>query len=259
MEFALGPKATAAGYRVAGYETIGSTNAEALERARAGDPGRLWLVTDHQTAGRGRRSRAWSTPRGNLASSILLVVAEGPAVAATLGFVAGLALVSALGIAGVAAKRLGLKWPNDVLLDGRKLAGILLEAEPREDGFAVAVGIGVNVAAAPEGMPYPVASLATVAPQVDATRLFALLADAWAEVERIWNRGRGFDVVRKAWLAQAAGLGHPVTVSTGDVVITGTFETIDSDGRLILRSDGGERRVVSAGDVHFGMAATVRA
>jgi BirA family biotin operon repressor/biotin-[acetyl-CoA-carboxylase] ligase len=101
MPFELGPKAKTSGYRLAAYETIGSTSTEALERAREGDPGRLWIVAKAQTAGHGRRGRAWETASGNLAASLLLRVSSPPAMIATLGFVAGLAVESA--IRGVAA------------------------------------------------------------------------------------------------------------------------------------------------------------
>src|SRR5690242_1483792 len=136
MPFTLGPRATSAGYRLEAFDQIGSTNAEAMARARDGERGPIWFVTTEQTAGRGRRLRPWIAPRGNLASSILEVMEVTPAVAATLGFAAGLALEAALRKVSVeAAMRAGaagldfsLKWPNDVLAGRQKLAGILLEA-----------------------------------------------------------------------------------------------------------------------------------
>src|SRR5438067_7737697 len=134
MAFSLGPRASSAGYRLAAFDHIGSTNAEAMARARDGERGPMWFVTSEQTAGRGRRHRPWIAPRGNLASSILEVMDVTPAMAATLGFAAGLALESALRQVSVeAALRSGsdlafaLKWPNDVLAGGKKLSGILLE------------------------------------------------------------------------------------------------------------------------------------
>jgi BirA family biotin operon repressor/biotin-[acetyl-CoA-carboxylase] ligase len=260
MAFALGPKAKAAGYRLDARATVGSTNAEALALARAGDPGRLWVASDHQSAGRGRRSNAWETPRGNLAATVLSVVAAPPATAATLGFVAGLCLDEAVrSAAAIPADRLRLKWPNDVLLDGRKLAGILLEAEIRGGGdVAVAVGIGVNVVGAPSGLPYPAAALADAGASIDAAGLFLALAEAWAGVARLWDGGRGFAAIRRLWLERAAGIGAPVSVRLGSDVLSGTFETIDGDGRLVVRAADGGERTVSAGEVHLGMAATAR-
>src|SRR5207253_1853372 len=158
MAFSLGPRASSAGYRLAAFDHIGSTNAEAMARARDGERGPMWFVTSEQTAGRGRRHRPWIAPRGNLASSVLEVMAVPPALAATLGFAAGLALVAALRPAG-GEKKFTLKWPNDVMAEGKKLAGILLEAEAVGDRLAVVTGIGTNVVAAPEGTPTPATSL----------------------------------------------------------------------------------------------------
>src|SRR5882757_10423096 len=138
MALALGPRATATGYRLIAFDQAGSTNAEAMAHARQGERGPAWFVTTEQTAGRGRRQRAWIAPRGNLASSILEVMDVPPATAATLGFAAGLALESALQKLSLEAnmRRAGsdplkflLKWPNDVLAGRQKLSGILLEAE----------------------------------------------------------------------------------------------------------------------------------
>jgi BirA family biotin operon repressor/biotin-[acetyl-CoA-carboxylase] ligase len=155
--------------------------------------------------------------------------------------------------------RLRLKWPNDVLLDGAKLAGILLEAEPLPDGrFAVVVGIGVNVVAAPDGLPYPATALQTLGIGIQATQLFQALSDGWANVERVWNNGRGFAAVRRLWLDRAAGLGEDVAVRVGDEVYSGVFETIDEEGRLVIRSHNGMMRTIAAGEVHFGATATAR-
>src|SRR4051794_1740995 len=151
MTFSLGPRATSAGYGLAAFDSIGSTNAEALGRARDGEQGPIWFVTSEQTAGRGRRHRPWIAPRGNLASSILEVIGISPAVGATLGFAGGLALEAALRNvspqpAGSDEMKFALKWPNDVLAGNNKLAGILLEAEAVADNrLAIVVGIGTNV------------------------------------------------------------------------------------------------------------------
>src|SRR6202163_3753189 len=169
MTFSLGPRAVSAGYRLTAFDSTGSTNTEALAHARAGEQGPMWFVTSEQRAGRGRRHRAWIAPRGNLASSILEVLDVSPAVAATLGFAAGLALEAALQKVGMEASlrsagsdhmKFSLKWPNDVLAGRQKLAGILLEAEAvAGDQLAVVVGIGGNVIGAPEGTPAPATSL----------------------------------------------------------------------------------------------------
>jgi BirA family biotin operon repressor/biotin-[acetyl-CoA-carboxylase] ligase len=261
MAMSLGPRAHAAGTRLQAFDQIGSTNAEALMRAREGESGPIWFVTTEQTAGRGRRSRAWIAPRGNLASSILEIMDIAPSQAATLGFAAGLALVRALeAVSGPTKPDYRLKWPNDVLADGKKLAGILLEAETVMHGrLAVVVGIGTNVIAAPEGTATPATSLAALGVEVRAEELFAALSDAWHECRGIWDNGRGFVDIRTLWLARAAGLGEAVSVVTGKGNLTGTFETLDDTGCLIVRTADAKRVAVAAGDIYFGSAASAGA
>jgi BirA family biotin operon repressor/biotin-[acetyl-CoA-carboxylase] ligase len=269
MTFSLGPRASSAGYRLIAFDSIGSTNAEALGRARSGERGPIWLVTSEQTAGRGRRHRAWIAPRGNLASSVLERIDISPAVAATLGFAAGLAIEQALRRVSVEASLRSagsdtmnflLKWPNDVLCGSKKLVGIGLEAEAVADrGLAVVVGIGTNVVAAPEATPTPATSLAALGVNVGAEDLFGALSDAWVEYRGIWDNGRGFGDIRRQWLERAAGLGQPVSIQSGAVTISGTFDTIDDAGCLIVATSDGRRVPISAGDVYFGSAASVGA
>jgi BirA family biotin operon repressor/biotin-[acetyl-CoA-carboxylase] ligase len=267
MAFALGPRALSAGYRLAAFERTGSTNTDAIEHARAGEPGQMWFVTSEQTAGRGRRQRAWIAPRGNLAASVLEILDVAPAVAATIGFAAGLAEEAALEKVSLeAALRLGpdrpryiLKWPNDVLADGKKLVGIGLEAEAIGDRLAIVVGIGTNVVAAPEGTPTPAVSLAALGVQISAEELFSALSDAWVEFRGIWDNGRGFAEIRKLWLERAAGLGERVAINTGTTTLEGIFDTIDDTGCLIVRTAEGRRVPVAAGEVFFGSAASVGA
>src|SRR6266480_5788279 len=266
MTFSLGPRAQSAGYRLAAFDQVGSTNAEAMSRARDGERGPMWFVTTEQTAGRGRRQRAWIAPRGNLASSVLEVLDVSPGVAATLGFAAGLSLESALQKlsieanfrrAGAEPLRYALKWPNDVMADGRKLAGILLEAEAVSgDRLAVVVGIGTNVIAAPEGTPTPATSLAALGVNVGAEEVFATLSDSWAEFRGIWDRGRGFGEIRRLWLERAAGLGQGVAIQSGSAIVEGTFDTIDEQGCMIVRTVDGKRIPIAAGDVYFGAVAS---
>jgi BirA family transcriptional regulator, biotin operon repressor / biotin---[acetyl-CoA-carboxylase] ligase len=269
MAFSLGPRAVSAGYRLAAFDSIGSTNAEAMARARDGERGPIWFVTSEQTAGRGRRNRPWVAPRGNLASSVLEVIDVSPAVAATLGFAAGLALETALQKVSIEASlrsagsddmKFSLKWPNDVLAGRQKLAGILLEAEAvADDRLAVVVGIGTNVVAAPEGTPTPATSLKALGVDIGAEELFTVLSDAWAELRGIWDQGRGFGEIRRRWLARAAGLGQPVAIHAGGSAVEGTFDGIDEAGCLIVRTAGGKLVPISAGDVYFGSAASIGA
>jgi BirA family biotin operon repressor/biotin-[acetyl-CoA-carboxylase] ligase len=274
MGFALGAAAAAAGYRLAAFDSIGSTNDEAMVRARAGDPGRLWVVTAHQTKGRGRRGRFWQTPVGNLGASLLLVGPIQIAAAASLGFVAGLALSDAFariaprlaaataldGADSAGGTRFELKWPNDVLAGGAKLAGIMLESESLPGGnMAVVIGIGVNVAVSPVDVPYPATSLADLGVAADAGAVFAALSDAWVARHAQWDGGRGLAAVRADWLARAAGLGGSVAVRIGERIVRGTFETLNEDGCLVVATEAGERVSIAAGEVHFGTVASLGA
>ncbi len=274
MSFELGQKAQAAGYRLKGFEAIGSTNSEALAAAAAGDPGGVWFAALHQTSGRGRRGRAWHSTPGNLAASLLMVPDAAPEIIATLGFVAGIALDHALstllprgtlriGLDGADGmdghSRIALKWPNDVLADGAKLAGILLEASVTPGGQrAVVVGIGVNIVTSPGDAPYPATSLQALGIGRTAEDVFAALSDAWVEAFGLWDDGRGVAAVLDQWRRSAAGIGAPVAVTQDGVVRRGIFETIDSSGRLIIRDNNGSRFPITAGDVHFGATASAR-
>jgi BirA family biotin operon repressor/biotin-[acetyl-CoA-carboxylase] ligase len=258
MAFALGRKAVAGGYRLVEFEEIGSTNSEAVTRAKLGEPPPLWVVAAAQTEGHGRRGRPWQTPRGNLAASLFVARPLRCSRPATLGFVAGLALYGAIGrLLPALNTRLRLKWPNDLLLDGAKVAGLLLEAVTVPGGTdGVVIGFGVNVRYPPVNVPYPTCSLADGGLAHEPEELFEVLSDEWVDCERLWSEGRGFPAIREAWLAHAAGVGLPVSVQWEAEKVCGTFETIGDDGSLILRRSDGMTRLVSAGDVHFGDAAT---
>ncbi len=260
MGFALATCAEQAGFRLLAFDRIGSTNAEALRLGREGERGPLWVVAKQQTAGRGRRGREWATPYGNLAASLLVRESDlPPATVATLGFVAGLALREALArLFPLRAAAFGLKWPNDLLADGAKLAGILLEGEAVGTRRVTVLGIGVNVAAAPTHLPYPATSLEAMGCACDAEALFRELSERWVAFERIWDEGRGFAHIRTLWLEAAVGLGSPLTVSLGDRTLRGVFETVDAGGQLVLRLSDGRQQAVAAGEVHFGRVATAR-
>jgi BirA family biotin operon repressor/biotin-[acetyl-CoA-carboxylase] ligase len=160
---------------------------------------------------------------------------------------------------GPAAPAYALKWPNDVLANGRKLVGISLEAETIGDRLAVIVGIGTNVVAAPEGTPTPAVSLAALGVQISAEVLFAALSDCWVEYLGIWDNGHGFAEIRRLWLERAVGLGQPVAVKSGGATIEGIFDTIDEQGCLMVRTGAGRLMPITAGDVYFGSAASARA
>jgi BirA family transcriptional regulator, biotin operon repressor / biotin---[acetyl-CoA-carboxylase] ligase len=229
-------------------DVVDSTNAQALRRAKAGERGPLWIVAKEQSGGRGRRGRAWISPVGNLYATLMLTD-PGPARAAPqLGFVAALALHDAAVAATPAlASRLALKWPNDLLCAGQKIAGILIEGEG--DPVAVAIGIGVNCRHHPDTTETPATDFAAEGAGVDAATLFRHLVEAMQARLTLWNRGEGFAAVRAAWLSRALGLGQPIRVRLAERETTGRFETIDDAGRLVLRTTTGEIEAVAAGDV----------
>ncbi|MEA2979111.1 MAG: BirA family transcriptional regulator [Alphaproteobacteria bacterium] len=242
----LDPTAKAAGVRLIAHDTIGSTNAEALRLARDGERGPLWVTAKSQTAGRGRRGRSWVSEPGNLYASLLLTDPAPPERLPELSFVTALALHDAIGgrIPGLAS-RVVLKWPNDLLIDRNKFAGILAEGE----GKAVAIGIGVNCVHHPDGTEYPATDLATAGVRTSPESLFAPLTAAMIGRLAQWDRGAGFAAIRADWLARAAGLGKPVRVKSGDGEVVGQFDTIDETGRLVVRLADGTMQTVAAGDV----------
>ncbi len=218
--------------------------------------GPTWICAQEQTAARGRRGRTWVMPPGNFAASLILRPTGTAAETALRSFVAALGLRDALsGVTG-GMGALSLKWPNDVLLNGGKVAGILLEstgAAGRID--TLVIGIGVNLAAAPaaaelEPGAVPPVSVAgetgvSVAPETFLTHL-ATAYDHW---ERVYTQ-QGFAPIRRAWLADAARLGETITARTPRDSITGTFVDVDSDGQLVLETAHGPQKIAAA-DIFF--------
>ena len=260
MGFQLSPEAQNQGYRLESHDTVGSTNSMALERAKTGDTGRLWIAALKQDAGRGRRNRAWESPHGNLAATLLHIHHGDLGQVATLGFVAGLALKEAVDAIAPRYGKFTLKWPNDVLADGKKLSGILLESIALQNGgLGIAIGIGVNIIAHPLQTPFPATDLAYQDINASAEHVFLALSDAWVTLFRLWNNGSGLDIIRKRWLAGAAGLGTEIAINHNGTVLRGRFETIDADCRIVIRDDRGLLHHINAGDVYFGTTASVRA
>jgi BirA family biotin operon repressor/biotin-[acetyl-CoA-carboxylase] ligase len=255
----LSDRLAQAGHRAVHHASIGSTMTAAMEAARGGEAGPLWIIADEQTSGRGRQGRGWMSPAGNLHATLLLVDPCEPARAAELGFVAGLALhdaaslVSGSGVTGVPAPQLALKWPNDLLLDGAKCAGLLLEgstlpAAGSFSRFAVAIGFGVNIIAAPTDTPYP----ATCMPAGDRDALMQALVDSFTAREAQW-RSSGLAPLLAAWRSRAAFLGQEISLRLPDGATSGRFEDIDAKGRLKLLTGQG-LRVIDAGDLFFPAA-----
>jgi BirA family biotin operon repressor/biotin-[acetyl-CoA-carboxylase] ligase len=248
----LDPEAAAAGFRLATHELLPSTNAAALQHAleHCIDTQPLWIVAREQTAGRGRRGNRWISPRGNLYATLLLADPAPPSRAAELSFVAALAVHDAIcERASMVTDRLALKWPNDVLCEGKKLAGILLEGRTVGDRMAVAVGIGVNCLHYPSHATYPATALVAAGAPVSADELFTALSGAMLRRLLQWQRGAGFSAVRADWLARAAGIGEPMRVRLPDRELVGRGEGIDQDGRLLLRFADGRLQTIATGEV----------
>ena len=240
------------GYALKTFDVIDSTNEEAKRLAMAGEAGPIWISAARQTAGRGRRGRVWESPTGNLAATLMLRPVRPASECAQISFSAALAASDML-TAFAGDTQLRLKWPNDVLAGGAKIAGILLESASQGTGAPswLAIGIGVNLTTHPEGMEFPATSLKALganAPSAEDALLH--LAAAFAKWYEIWT-AEGFAAIRDAWLARAAGLGGRIRarLATGEKV--GVFEGLDETGALLLREDGGALRAIAAGEVFF--------
>lgn len=227
------------GWRLVALQSAGSTNDEAARLAEEGAPEGTVVWAREQSGGRGRRGRVWASPPGNLYSSTVLRPDCAAMRAAELGFVAALAVADMV----PAGRAVRVKWPNDVLVDGGKVAGILPESSIGADGKAehVVLGIGVNVGFAPNlpEMRYPGAALGgTVEAALE--KLTAALARRLAQ----WRR-EGFAAVRAEWLAIAGPLGLEVDVKLGDELVRGRFAGMDPEGALLLDTAAGPRRIVA--------------
>jgi len=240
--------------RLAAFDTLASTSDEATRLARAGAPEGTLVTARTQTAGRGRQGRHWVSEPGNLYASLVLRPDAHVARAAQLGFAASLAIADA--IRGFAPKvPVTLKWPNDVLVGGRKVAGILLESEGDTVGRVrfVVIGIGVNLASHPADSEFPATSLAaTGAAAVTPEAFLAALASALLLWYERW-RGDGFAALRRAWLARATGIGQALRARLPGETVEGRFAGLDDDGMLLLDLPQGRRRI-AAGDVFPAVA-----
>jgi BirA family biotin operon repressor/biotin-[acetyl-CoA-carboxylase] ligase len=233
------------------HDVLGSTSDEAKRLATEGAPHGTLVWAREQTGGRGRLDRSWVSPRGNLFMSVVLRPEAPPAQAAELGFVAALAVAETVSAFVPADVPVLLKWPNDVLAAGGKIAGILLEARSGMAGLVdwVVLGIGTNIVAAPSATPYPATCLGAHAPAPPVETVLQLLATALAQHLQTWE-GRGFPPIRDAWLSRARGLGEVLEIRHGGELVKGRFLDLDMDGALVLETRTGVRRI-TAGDVHF--------
>ncbi len=235
-------------------DTVDSTNEEAKRRARDGAEDGTIVWAREQTAGRGRGDRDWASPRGNLYCSVVTRPDCPLREAAQLGFAACLGVGGGLGSLVPPLTELHYKWPNDVLLNGRKVSGILLETASRPEGGIdwLVVGVGINLASCPRDTAFPATSLADAgAGSVEAaTALTAFCRHFLTWINRWLDEG--FAPLRQAWLIRAKGVGEPIEARLGDgSTLAGVFEGLDERGALLLRTTGGVR-TIDHGDVFFG-------
>ena len=236
-------------------ETVDSTNAEARRRALAGEPGPLWIWSARQSQGRGRGGREWVSQPGNLFASLLIGLNCPLRVASQLALVAGIVTFDTIAklIAYEGRSEVLLKWPNDVLLAGEKVAGMLLEnvGGANENRSVVVIGTGINLSSHPENLPQPAVSLATYGMTVTPADALEALAASTLEWLNRWGEGACFPTIRRAWLDRAGPTGRPLTVRVGSQEAEGVYGGLDADGALRLLMPGGGEYRVTAGDVFF--------
>jgi BirA family biotin operon repressor/biotin-[acetyl-CoA-carboxylase] ligase len=251
-------------YRCTHLSETGSTNDDAKRLATEGAPEGTLIWADTQAAGRGRRGRSWQSPTGNLYVSIVLRPAAPIGKVGQLGFAAALAIAETAASMLPAGTTIACKWPNDVLIGGRKVAGLLLETDMRPDGAThwLVLGVGINVASHPAAVEFPATSLAAEGAQADVAEVLNGFAGHFLTWYDAW-RARGFAPLREAWLRRAAGLGGLISVRLEDRTLAGIFAGLDEEGALLLHSAHSESGStdprplrITAGDVFFPAATT---
>jgi BirA family biotin operon repressor/biotin-[acetyl-CoA-carboxylase] ligase len=243
-------------FHVEHYDLVDSTNNLARDRADAGAEAGLVIRADRQSAGRGRRGRSWSSPPGNLYCSWVLRPTQPPAAIATLSFVTVIALGDVL-CDLLPQRAVQHKWPNDLLVEGRKISGILLESAGGSSatGPALVIGLGVNIVSHPDQAMYPVTDLLEQgAAPISAAALLDLFLRRFAYHYGVWQEG-GFAAVLPAWRRRAIGIGDGIVVRLETETLTGRFVDLDHDGTLLLALPDGAIRPIAAGDIFLpGMA-----
>lgn len=230
-----------------------STNTECFERARKGALSGLWVTAAKQTGGRGRRGRPWTSEAGNLYASLLLIDPAPMERLGSLPLAVAIAVQSAIAsVMPIGSPPVLIKWPNDILIERKKVCGILLEAETLPDGRqAIVIGCGINVAVAPEAGLYPIARLSDYGCAVSPADLFAHLFREVADILRLWDSANGIGEIMARWRKVAGGIGETITVNLPTQSISGRFVGIDDTGLLQLQTDDGGVRLIAAGDVFF--------
>ncbi len=238
-------------------DKVDSTNAEALRRASSGERGPLWIMAHRQTAGRGRSGRRWQSGDGNLMATLLFAPECQPSALHQLSLLTGVAVHDALTVYAPietsAPRRLRLKWPNDILLDTSKLGGILVESTSFAGTIVAAIGIGINIAAAPALADRAVARLNDIAPEAPSARdILAALDAQLRQWLATWHAGRDFEAIRAAWLERAGPIGEPITIHAGKSLVSGLFAGLATDGALLVQHHNGDVESFTTGDVSLG-------
>lgn len=242
-------------YHLLSYDVLDSTSAEARRLAGGGASHGAVIWARRQTAGRGRMGREWVSADGNLFVTLLLTPTAELTACSQLSFVAALAVADTL--AGILPdpSLVACKWPNDVLVGGKKIAGVLLESFTTKELAStrqwLAVGIGINVDNFPEHVMYPATCLRSVGVElISAKIVLSRLVHHFIQHYDVWE-AKGFAPIEKAWLARAYQIGKPVEVIVGDEKISGVFAGIDAEGRMLLRDKKKTLPPISAGDVFY--------
>jgi BirA family transcriptional regulator, biotin operon repressor / biotin---[acetyl-CoA-carboxylase] ligase len=223
------------------FETIDSTNLEAARLAASGEHGPLWIISDEQHAGKGRLGRQWSSPLGNLYSTLLLTIDAPQTIIPQLGFVTGLAVHDTVH-QHCPTQSVKLKWPNDCLLNGGKVAGILCESLGQGK---VAIGCGININNSPQGLAYATAHIGNITVEGVFTTYRTNLQTRLNQ----WNNGTGFPTIVSDWQTRASNLNSTITITQGNATKTGIFRGLANDGALQLEKADGTVELLYAGDV----------
>ncbi|MDJ0613893.1 MAG: biotin--[acetyl-CoA-carboxylase] ligase [Rhizobiaceae bacterium] len=239
-------------YRHIHRESVGSTNVDLIELAMQGDPGNLWLTADEQLAGKGSRGRDWVSKTGNMYASLLLLDPSPLPQLHQLTFVASVAARNALQKASLGQLSFEVKWPNDILCNQKKCAGILLESGQLRKVPYVVIGMGIDVSHYPDGTMHKATSLKDEGLDVSPKEVFAFVAQEVALAIQLWSRGDGFSAIMNSWRHHAFGIGQPISVKlpSGDVR-KGRFASIDDEGYMLLQREAGEAEKISTADVFF--------
>jgi BirA family transcriptional regulator, biotin operon repressor / biotin---[acetyl-CoA-carboxylase] ligase len=229
------------------YTTIDSTNLEARRLFAVNERGPLFLLADEQTAGKGRLDRTWASLRGNCYSTLVLPLEAELKAVPQVGFIAAVAVVEVLQSYNIQPK---LKWPNDVLIGGAKIAGILCEVLSSQP-LIVAIGCGINVAHSPIGLTYPTTCCVAEGATTERDSVFQSYRNSLSYWFGMWDNGQNFSGVREAWLQYAIGIGETITMSNGTHHLTGVFETITEQGAVLLKPADGPPQILHAGDLQI--------